>query len=248
MSQSAIIAIDVPTTRLAVLPQNRVESARSNGLADGTAVEKRNAVGERMSKPQDGASSGDAPMEWLADHASHIYFLFGFLAVLAGMAGVMGRHKVWLVVALLLALLIPGAWFVLRGVSTETTRLEADIESLRKALVARDKEAALKHVAEDFKYQTKKKTREKAYEIALEKMKEYGIDDLRVERLEVKKVSEAEGEASVSFRLEARRGNESIYTVECPGWKFTREGDVWKLQHIALHGAKLKGTPIAADE
>ena len=187
-------------------------------------------------------------MEWLADHASHFYFLLGFLAVLAGMAGVMGRHKIWLVVALLLALLIPGAWLVLRDVSTETTRLEADIEALRKALVAHDKDAVFKHVADDFKYQTKKKTREKWYEYVEEKLKDYGIDDLRVEHLEIKSISRADGEASVSFRIDARRGSESIYTAECPGWKFSREGDVWKLQHIALHGAKLKGTPLASDE
>ena len=188
-------------------------------------------------------------MEWLADHASHIYFLIGFVAVLAGMAGVMGKRKVlWLAVAVLLFALIPAAWLLLRGVSTETTRLEADIEALRKAIVARDQEAVLKHVADDFKYQSKKKTRAKWLDTVEEKMKEYGIDDLRVQRLEIKNVSKADREASVSFRLDARRGAESIYTAECPGWKFTLEGDVWKLQHVAIRGPKLKGSPISDDE
>jgi hypothetical protein len=187
-------------------------------------------------------------MEWLADHATHFYFLFGLAGALAAMAGVMGRRKIWLAVALLLFALIPAAWFVLRGVSTESKRLEADIESLRRAIVARDQEAALSYVSGDFKYQTKKKTRAKWYEYVEEKLKDHGIDDLRVEHLEIKNVSRAEGEASVSFRIDARRGNESIYTAECPGWKFALEEGKWKLQHVAIRGAKLKGTPAAADE
>ncbi|HEX3315396.1 MAG TPA: hypothetical protein VHR72_10920 [Gemmataceae bacterium] len=186
-------------------------------------------------------------MEWLADHASPIYFLLGFLTVLSGMAGVMGRRKIlWLAVAVLLAALIPAAWLLFRGVSTETTRLEADIEALRKAIVAHDKEAAFKHVADDFKYKAKK--RDKWFETLEQKMKEYGIDDLRVERLEVKSVSRGDSEASVSFHVNGLRGGQSIYSAECPGWKFTIVDGVWAVEHIAIRGAKLKGTPVSADE
>jgi hypothetical protein len=187
-------------------------------------------------------------MEVLADHASQIYFLIGFAAVLAGMVGVMGRRKIWLAVAVLLALLIPAAWLLLRGVSTESTRLEANIDALRKAIVARDRDAALKYVADDFRYKVKKKSPENWFDEIEKKMKEYGVDDLRVERLEIKRISSADREASVSFHVDARRGAESIYSAECPGWKFTLEGDVWKLAHVAISKPKLKGTPIAAEE
>ena len=187
-------------------------------------------------------------MELLADHAPQIYFLIGFAAVLAGMVGVMGKRKIWLAVAVVLALLVPAAWLVLRGVSTESNRLEANIDSLRKAIVARDRDAALELVADDFKYKFKKRTRAAWFDEIEEKMKEYGVDDLRVERLEIKKISSADREASVSFRIDARRGTESIYTAECPGWKFTLVGDVWKLEHVTISKPKLKGTPIAGED
>jgi hypothetical protein len=181
-------------------------------------------------------------MELIADHAQQIYFVIGLAALLAGMVGVMGRRKIWFVVALLLALLLPAAWLVLRGVSTESTRLEANIDALRKAIIAKDRDAAFKYVAGDFKYD--KKSRAAWFDKLEEKMKEYGVDDLRVERLEIKKISSADREASVSFHVDARRGNESIYTAECPGWKFTLVGDVWKLEHITISRAKLKGTAL----
>jgi hypothetical protein len=183
-------------------------------------------------------------MEWLAENAPKFYFVLGLAAVVAGMAGIMGKQKAWLAVAVVLALCIPAAWFVLQNVPTESKRLLADMESLRKAVLAKDKEAVLKHVADDFKYQTKKKGREAWYDIVEKKLAEYEIDDIRLEKVEVKKISRPDREASVSFHLVAKHGSETIWTADCPGWKFTLADDVWKLEHVALHGAKLKGSPV----
>ena len=132
-------------------------------------------------------------------------------------------------------------WLVIHNVPTETTRIETDLNALKKAILDKDQDAALLHVADDFKYRTK--TREKWYTLLQDWLAEHRVDELKVSDFHVNNASRAEKNASVTFHLEARRAGKPVESIECPGWKVTLEDDVWKLQQVVIRHAVFKDVP-----
>ncbi len=184
-------------------------------------------------------------MQYLAEHATNGYFLLAFAAVMLVGVWWIQRQIVYLAGAgvALVALLV--FWLVIRNVPTTAKRIEADLNGLAQALVAKDQEKAFRYVAEEMMYKTKH--RDKWY-ASLEKMiGDYKIDAIEVKQFELK--SHDAKEASVHFHLEAHSKGKHIYAVECP-WKMTLEGDVWQVQKVSLSKAVLKADkdlPVDSD-
>ena len=170
-------------------------------------------------------------MEWLAEHAQPVYFLLGLGAVALAVMGTSARKWPYFAGAGAAALGLLAFWLVIHTVTTDATRIEANLQALAKALLAKDQDAALGFIADDFKYKTK--SGQKWVAIVSAVLEEHKIDDLRLRSLEVKNISRADRQANVFFHLEALAGGTVHYSAECP-WKMALDGDVWKVEHVQI--------------
>ncbi len=180
-------------------------------------------------------------MEWLAENAQNGYFLLAFASVVLVGVWWIQRQIVYLVGAGAALVLLLVFWLVIRNVPTTAKRIEADLNALAQALLAKDQDKAFRYVTEDMKY--KAKHRDKWY-AALEEM----IDDSKIDAITVKSFelkSHDGDEASVVFHLEARHKGKTLFSAECP-WKLTRDGEVWQVAKVSLRkSSAAKGTKKA---
>ena len=168
-------------------------------------------------------------MEWLAENAHNGYFLLAFAAAMLVGVWWIQRQIVYLAGAGVALGLLLVFWLVIRNVPTTAKRIEADLNCLAQALLAKDQDKAFRYVAEEMKY--KAKHRDKWYAALGEMIDDSKIDAIAVKRFELK--SRDGDEANVVFHLEARHKGKSLYSAECP-WMMTRDGEVWQVSKVSL--------------